>query len=135
MEKVKFIIEQGEKNYSCFSEDVPGVAATGKTLSQLKINAKEALEFHIEGCREDGDEIPDVVQGNYEVGFVFDTQNFLQYYEDIFSRAALSRITGINEKQLGHYIQGIHKPRKDKAKKIQECLHTVGKELLSVELV
>ena len=135
MRKIKFIIEAGKNNYSCYSEDVPGVVATGKNLSEIKKRTAEALEFHLEGCREDGDEIPEVLKGEHEIVFVLETQSLLQYYSDVFSRAALSRITGINEKQLGHYIQGRHKPRKDKAKKIQDSLHKIGRELLSVELV
>lgn len=67
--------------------------------------------------------------------FVFETQSFLEYFDSIFTRAALSRLTGINEKQLGHYMQGLHKPRKDKAEKIEKALHNLGKELLAVELI
>ncbi|MBP5650434.1 MAG: hypothetical protein J6X01_05085 [Bacteroidales bacterium] len=33
--------------------------------------------------------------------------------------SALSRITGINERQLWHYAAGVHKPRRKQAEKIQ----------------
>lgn len=138
MKKIKFIIESGEKNYSCFTDDLPTglVVSTGKSISGLKEKATEALNEHVSACMEDGDEVPEwLAKGKYEISFVFDTQSFLQHYGKIISRAGLSRITGINEKQLGHYIQGLHKPRRDKAKKIEQSLHNLGEELLSVELV
>lgn len=135
MNKLSFIVESGDNNYSCYSKEIPGVAITGKDLSELKMRAKEAVLFHIEDWDEEDGKLPESVKGDFEISFTFDTQNFLKHYSHIFTRAALSRITGINEKQLGHYIQGLHRPRKDKAKKIERSLHKIGKELLSVELV
>lgn len=38
--------------------DFPGCITVGDTIDEAKDLAKEALEFHIEGMREDGDKIP-----------------------------------------------------------------------------
>ena len=133
--KVNFTAGRTENNYSAVYTDESGVVAVvGDTLRELKEEAVSALVFHIEGLKEDGETLPEALQGEYELVFTFDTQSMLSYYSNIFTRAALSRLTGINEKQLGHYIQGIHKPRKDKSKKIEKALHDLGEELLSVEL-
>ena len=66
---------------------------------------------------------------------IFHSSEWFFFELNVKTRAALSRLTGINEKQLGHYIQGLHKPRKDKSEKIEKALHSLGQELLSVELV
>lgn len=42
----------------CFP-DFPGCITTGETMDLAKDMAKEALDFHIRGMQEDGDEIPD----------------------------------------------------------------------------
>ncbi len=56
--KFLVIIEKGAKNYSAYSPDVSGCAATGKSVEETLENMREALEFHIEGMLEDGEEIP-----------------------------------------------------------------------------
>ena len=131
MQSIVFIVEKGEENYSCYSEQLPGVAATANTVDALKEEVKGAVALHLEGLVEMGENVP----AEYTLEYVFDTQALLQYYSGIFSRAALSRLTGINERQLGHYIQGRHRPREDKAKKIEQALHKLGTELLSARLV
>ena len=52
------IIEAGPRNYSGYAPAVPGCAATGETAEECRRNLQEALEFHLEGLREDGLPIP-----------------------------------------------------------------------------
>ena len=52
------VIEKGDKNYSAFSPDVPGCASTGKTVEETLENMRQALEFHLEGILENGEEAP-----------------------------------------------------------------------------
>ena len=47
---------------------------------------------------------------------------------------ALERLTGINQKQLHHYLAGYRKPREPQRKKIENALHNLGRELLAVRL-
>jgi predicted RNase H-like HicB family nuclease len=56
----KFLVvyEHGKRNYGGFAPDVPGCCSTGKTLKKMREMMKEALEFHLEGMAEDGDEVP-----------------------------------------------------------------------------
>jgi len=53
------IIEKATGNYSVYSPDVPGCAATGVTLEEVKQQTHEALAFHFEGLQEDGLPIPE----------------------------------------------------------------------------
>jgi predicted RNase H-like HicB family nuclease len=121
-----------ENNYGAYSEEIAGCVATHKTLEGVKQAFIEALEFHLEGLHADGDEIPSVIQGRYRLDFVLNVRALLHYFEGVLTRSALSRITGINERQLGHYITGHRKPRPDQRKKIVEGLHRIGKEINSV---
>jgi predicted RNase H-like HicB family nuclease len=52
------VIEAGEHNYSACVTDFPGWTATGTTLEDVKHMIREALAFHLEGLREDGEPIP-----------------------------------------------------------------------------
>lgn len=58
MENYLIIIECADKNYSAYSPDVDGCAATGETPEEARKNYLEALAFHISGLKEDGLEIP-----------------------------------------------------------------------------
>ncbi|MBI3974065.1 MAG: type II toxin-antitoxin system HicB family antitoxin [Chloroflexi bacterium] len=53
------VIEKAENNYSAYAPDVPGCIATGDTLDEVRQMMKEALEFHFEGMREDGEATPE----------------------------------------------------------------------------
>ena len=121
-----------EDNYGAYSEEVSGCVATNKTLEGVKQAYIEALEFHLQGVRADGDEIPAAMQGKYRLDYVLNVRALLHYFERVLTRSALSRVTGINERQLGHYITGHRKPRPEQRKKIVEGLHRIGNEINSV---
>ena len=52
------VIEQAEGNYSAYVPDLPGCVATGGTIEEVESQIREAIEFHLEGLREDGTPIP-----------------------------------------------------------------------------
>ena len=53
------VIEQADTNYSAYVPDLPGCVATGTTVAETEQAIREAIEFHIEGLREDGASIPE----------------------------------------------------------------------------
>jgi predicted RNase H-like HicB family nuclease len=52
------VIEKAEGNYSAYVPDLPGCVATGETVQEVELQIREAIEFHLEGLREDGLPIP-----------------------------------------------------------------------------
>ena len=52
------VIENAGSNFSAYSPDLPGCVATGSTREETERNMYEAIQFHIEGLREDGLPIP-----------------------------------------------------------------------------
>jgi predicted RNase H-like HicB family nuclease len=52
------VIEKAEENYSAYVPDLPGCVATGATVEEAEKSIREAMEFHLEGMREDGLAIP-----------------------------------------------------------------------------
>jgi len=52
------VIEKAEGNYSAYVPDLPGCVATGGTREEAERRIHDAIQFHLEGLREDGAEIP-----------------------------------------------------------------------------
>ena len=59
MKKYLIIVEKTETGYSAFSPDVPGCGSTGDTKEEVERNIQEAIEFHLEGLRQEGYDIPE----------------------------------------------------------------------------
>ena len=58
MNRYLIILEKTATGYSAYSPDLPGCIATGKTRAETEVEMKSAIEFHIEGLREAGYEVP-----------------------------------------------------------------------------
>ena len=52
------VIEKAASNYSAYVPDLPGCVATGQTVEEAEQQIRDAIEFHLEGLREDGQPVP-----------------------------------------------------------------------------
>ena len=111
MERINVTIDW-INNYAAGCAILP-VVATEDTLEDVKKSFTEAFNWQLQAMKEDGDEIPTELQGEFELKFNLTNRALLHYYDGILSRKAISHITGINEKQLGHYIQGVRTPKQE----------------------
>lgn len=129
MEKVIVIIEMNSNgSYTAVPQHnhKTGFFGMGKTveetLEDLDNSYKEAKEFS-----------PKLPEMEWELRF--DTASFLQYYNNKLSLAGLQTITGINRKQLSHYVTGRSKPSKNTVNKIQTGIYSFAKQLSKVCLI
>jgi predicted RNase H-like HicB family nuclease len=134
MRTLHAVIERAEHNYSAYVEEVDGVGGVGDTLDEVKKSLEEGLIVLKDDCLEFGYQVPEALVDDYQLVFRMDTRSFLQMYCKIFTKSALERLTGINQKQLWHYANGLSKPRPAQVKKIERALHQLGEELISLEL-
>ena len=134
---IKVYVEWTDKNFcATLSDNVPGsIVVTTKNIIELKREVAKTLKFHIEGMFADGDEVPQwLVEGKYEFDYEYlSAAALIKACEPYASLAALSRATGINQRQLSHYANGIRHPRPEQRKRIVEGMHKIGRELLSVD--
>ena len=116
MERIDVIIKRSdnglflavpEHNYNV------GLHGEGKTsedaINDLRVVCREAKEF----CPE----LPD-----FEFHVKYEVPGFLLEYGRMFSLAGLSAITGVHQKQLGHYVNGNSRPSPATAKKIEDAV-------------
>ncbi len=136
MQKIRVEVEWCDKNFAAtLGGNVPGsVLVTAKTYSKLQKEVKETLKFHIEGMVEDGDKVPQwLVDGDYDFKWVMlDTASLLQSLEGMTTIAAISRATGINERLLSHYANGLKRPSAKQRQKITDGIHSIGKVLINI---
>ena len=52
------VIENAGANYSAYVPDLPGCVAAGSTVKEAEAQIREAIAFHLDGLREDGETIP-----------------------------------------------------------------------------
>lgn len=53
------IVEKGPTSYGAYVPDLPGCIAAADSRDEVLQLIREAIEFHIEGLREDGHPIPE----------------------------------------------------------------------------
>jgi predicted RNase H-like HicB family nuclease len=52
------VVEQGPSSFGAYVPDLPGCVAAAETRGEVLELIREAIEFHIEGLREDGQPVP-----------------------------------------------------------------------------
>ena len=111
-------------------------AEIGKCLaSGAGSTPKEAIEDFWAGYKE----LADVSDGlpaaeDLEVSFKYDVFSFLKAFKGSMTLAGLESITGINQRQLQHYMSGYRRPSEKTVRKIEEAVHLFGATLMDVNL-
>ncbi len=57
--KYTVIVEQGPTSWGAYVPDLPGCIAAADTREEVLTLIQEAIEFHLEGLREQGEPIPE----------------------------------------------------------------------------
>jgi predicted RNase H-like HicB family nuclease len=56
--KYRIVIEPTSTGFSAYSPDLPGCASTGAPRDECEQNMHEAIEFHLDGLRLEGEPVP-----------------------------------------------------------------------------
>jgi predicted RNase H-like HicB family nuclease len=59
MKKYLIVIEQIGTGYSAYSPDLPGCVSTGSTHAEVEQKMSEAIAFHLDGLRQEGEPVPE----------------------------------------------------------------------------
>lgn len=127
MTTIKVMVEYAGKNLSAYIPDAP-IITVGKNLNEIRSNIQEAIDLYLE----DNPSPLEMFVGEYQLELQLDAATFINCYSGIFTKAALSHITGINERQIWHYAAGMHRPRKQQVEKIQTGIDNLSKELSEI---
>jgi predicted RNase H-like HicB family nuclease len=59
MKKYLIVIEKTPTGFSAYSPDLDGCVSTGATREEVEENMREAIAFHLDGLREEGQAVPE----------------------------------------------------------------------------
>jgi predicted RNase H-like HicB family nuclease len=59
MKKYLIVIEPAKTGFSAYSPDLPACVSTGQTHEEVEQNMREAIAFHLDGLREEGQAVPE----------------------------------------------------------------------------
>jgi predicted RNase H-like HicB family nuclease len=59
MKKYLIVIEKTLTGFSAYSPDLDGCVSTGATREEVEQNMREAIAFHLDGLREEGQAVPE----------------------------------------------------------------------------
>ena len=133
MKQIKAYVEKSDYGFSVYMEDNDldyGIIGEGKTATEAINDFRQAYEEMREYYKDEGKDFEEV---NFE--FVYDIASFLQYYAFAFTLAGLERITGVNQRQLSHYINGVSKPTRRTIEKIEDGIHNFSRDLSMVKFI
>ena len=57
--KYLIVIESTTTGFSAYSPDVPGCVATGSTREEAEREMRDAISFHLDGLRQEGEKLPE----------------------------------------------------------------------------
>lgn len=133
--EIKVLVSWSGENFNggIGDPELGAVMVTASTLEEFKNEFQESLQFHIEGLRNDGVKIPDcIASGDYTISYDLEATALLKEAERFTTLAAISRATGINQKQLSHYATGIKQPRPASRERIIKGIHAIGRMALAL---
>lgn len=134
MKKVKINVDWDENYGAAPADENIACVVTGKTFEEMKQNMKDALRRHIEWMQEEGDELPAALAGEYELEYELTGRALIHCAEALVSRSALSKASGINERQLGHYSTGVSIPRPRQIERMRAGLRSIIMQLSALSL-
>ncbi len=127
MEKLIVKLCASNDSFGAYAENTSGIYGAGDTVEQCKKDILLSIEQIKKNLPEE--QWPDIIKGEYEIEWHYDTQSLLLYYGSIMSLSGIENITGIHQKQLWSYMHGRSKPRQAQKKRLETSLHAFGTEL------
>jgi hypothetical protein len=132
--KATVIVERGnDGTFSAYIKEnnIPyGIIGEGKTTEDTIKDFMDGYEDMRETYKIDKKPFQEC-----EFTFRYDVPSFLQMYAYAFTLAGLSRITGVAQGQLSHYVTGNRRPSERTVKKIETALHGFAREIVNVHFV
>lgn len=128
------IIERGKAgSFSIFAQNTESVIiGTGASVAEAKFDFENSLKEIISAYAEAGLVLPEELDG-VEFEYKYDVASVFDYFKFI-NISQFAKIAGISPSLMRHYKLGDTYISENQARKIEQALHGIGRELLTVSL-
>lgn len=120
------IVEKTGTGFSCYAKEIDGLATVGESISELKCNFNEVLQYHVDYLNEQGQ---DVFFNNYAINYMLDLEQFFDYFNVINKSAFAEHYAEINQSLFRQYTRKLAPLSDNKIKQISKGLHKLADEL------
>lgn len=133
--KLEAIFEKAEDSIWCRIEGASDFLPTtsGKSVEEVLNNLVMLIEDYVEHEGAHDKYWNKLKRENAAISLVFDVQAFFQTHEYL-NVSAIAKRAGINPGLLRQYSSGVKRPSVEQAKKIQDTILELGRELSNVSL-
>ena len=132
--KMKVTIEkQSDGTYIAYEtgENQSTLIGTGSSVSEAKSDFFNSVQEVIGMFEEMGEQVPEYLMEEPE--FKFDLSSLFEYYS-VLNVSAFARFVGINDALMRQYKKGNTYISESQLSKIEEGIHTLGREFASLRL-
>ncbi|MNL21270.1 hypothetical protein D3C87_1425510 [compost metagenome] len=126
------IIEKTSTGFSGYVKEIDGLSTVGSSISELKENINEVLQYHVEYLQEQGE---NVTIGDFEMSYEIDLEQVFDYFNVINKSAFAEHYADMNQSLFRQYTKGLAPLSGDKMQQISKGLHKLADELSDLTLV
>ena len=120
------IVEKTATGFSAYAKEIDGLATVGSSLSELKENFNEVLQYHVEYLNEQGEAL---TKENFTINYVVDLEQIFEYFNVINKSAFAEHYAGINQSLFRQYTKGLAPLSGEKMVQISKGLHKLADEI------
>ncbi|TDO66952.1 hypothetical protein EV143_1333 [Flavobacterium chryseum] len=133
--KVK-IERSSDGSYWGTTQNVPGVIASdGESINEMKDNLREAVELYLETAKDHDKETYEAYKKGFEFEYDVDISEIFNIFE-VINKSVFAKSIGVNPSLFRQYTTSKKQTyiSEKRAQEIEDGLHKLGKELLSIKL-
>jgi predicted RNase H-like HicB family nuclease len=120
------IVEKTATGFSAYAKEIDGLATVGSSLSELKENINEVLQYHIEYLNEQGEAL---TIENFTINYTVDLEQIFEYFNVINKSAFAEHYAGMNQSLFRQYTKGLAPLSGEKMAQISKGLHKLADEI------
>jgi predicted RNase H-like HicB family nuclease len=133
--KIEAIIEKTEDHFWARVEERGSFMPTGQgvNINEAIENLKDSIEDYIEHEGSDDKFWNKIKISEIEFEIHFDLQSFFERFPEL-KISSIAKRAGLNESLVRNYSVGLKHPSIEQAKKIEDAIHNLAKELSQVSI-
>ena len=127
------IEKQSDGTYIAYNTNVDGLSliGVGNTVNEAKADFFNSMKEVVE-TYDEGEKVPQCLKA--DPVFKFDLASLFEHYS-VLNVSAFAKFVGINDSLMRQYKRGNTYISESQLKKIEDGIHTIGKEFASLRLV